>query len=412
MLYHFKILLLTLLLHATSAIQAQATLGFSIVTKEKSVTIPVEIYYNLVVIPIKINNTVEVNFILDTGSKSTIIVEPLILNVLGLSGDRKVRVQGLGSGDVIYADFIPNVELSLAQNKVVGKNINLVSIPEGLINFSEMIGQPVYGIIGSDLFINFEVQINYENKFIKIYKRGTYRSSKKDKILPLKILGNKPYCYLTANNNELSKQELFLIDTGASQAVTILNDSSMLPNNKIKAYLGRGLSGEIYGHQARLQLLSISNLFLIENSIASFPDINSFKLSDSKVHWYGNIGGELLNRFTVTFDYHNKQMYWCANQKIKKDFNYNISGIQVITEGSNYDIYRISHVRKSSAAYKVGLRENDQIKALKGVNINDTNINKIYSALNKKAGKKIKIKIKRQEKALKFKFILIDELKT
>lgn len=43
----------------------------------------------------------------------------------------------------------------------------------------------------------------------------------------------------------------------------------------------------------------------------------------------GSIGGEILSRYTIVFDYPNNKFYSSPNQKIDEEFHFNMSGIEV-----------------------------------------------------------------------------------
>ena len=47
----------------------------------------------------------------------------------------------------------------------------------------------------------------------------------------------------------------------------------------------------------------------------------------------GSVGGEILKRFTVVFDYQNEQMYLKKNKDFNAPFNYNKSGIKIQHNG-------------------------------------------------------------------------------
>ena len=60
--------------------------------------------------------------------------------------------------------------------------------------------------------------------------------------------------------------------------------------------------------------------YKFENIIANFPDPNSYMdtLKSSIVARNGSIGGELLSRFTVVFDYSGNKIYLHKNASFKK----------------------------------------------------------------------------------------------
>ncbi|HRI29336.1 MAG TPA: aspartyl protease family protein, partial [Chitinophagales bacterium] len=80
--------------------------------KKKWVRLPIEIHHNLILIPIKINNKLEVNFILDSGSRTTIFTEPLLLTLANVKPARRtIKLQGLGKGETITAQLVEGLRL-------------------------------------------------------------------------------------------------------------------------------------------------------------------------------------------------------------------------------------------------------------------------------------------------------------
>ena len=87
--------------------------GFRLNNNAKSVRIPIEIQHNVILIPVRINNSFEMRFILDTGVKTSILTEPVMAHFLALDSMAKIKVKGLGDGDPIEADLARNVRMTL-----------------------------------------------------------------------------------------------------------------------------------------------------------------------------------------------------------------------------------------------------------------------------------------------------------
>ena len=162
-----KILLLLILMPVLfiNGIASNGALGFTFTYDTKSVRIPVEIQHNIILIPLRINGSFEMNFILDTGVRTTMLTETMVAGFLNLDTLSTVKVRGLGEGDPIEAALARNVSISLPG--VEGSGINLIVLPEGVISYSGLFGKPVYGIIGYEIFRQFVVEINYTQKFVK-----------------------------------------------------------------------------------------------------------------------------------------------------------------------------------------------------------------------------------------------------
>lgn len=399
------------LLLLTLVLPFQAKAGFTFKEDTKWVKIPVEVINNIVLLPVRVNGSFEMNFILDTGVRTTILTEPMVTSFLAFDSVENVRVRGLGEGTAIDAVLARNTSMSLPG--VIGKGINLIVLPQGVISYSEMFGKPVFGIIGYEIFGQFVVEINYQQEYIKLYDpfkfkpRGRYKRNME----LIDIQKGKPYVQATLTNHQGEQvQSEWLIDTGASQAVALFDNDLQAPEKNIETFLGKGLSGDVFGKLGRVQSFQLGK-YVFEDVIAGFPDPGSISiLRNEQVSWYGNLGAEIISRFNVIFDYPRGRMYLKKNNKFKKPFSYNISGIEVMAKGNRFQNFYISYVRPDSPAAEAGVQINDQIVALNGLSITHLDIGDMYLSLNRKEGKKISLKIRRGDTTIKKRFELISEL--
>ncbi len=304
--------------------EQNTTIGFQFKENINSIKIPIEIANNLILLPIRINNILTVNFILDTGSRITILTEPLLAEFMNLQNVRTTYVHGLGEGDRIEAQIATGITMDF--EGVVGHHINLLILPDNLLSFSEIFGKEVYGIIGHDIFKAFVVEINYKQKYLKLYKPNAYRPKRKSETIDISIEKGKPYveAFVVEKNNEKTKTHL-LLDTGATQALSLFDEKIGHPPKTIDTYLGKGLGGDIYGKLGRIKGFQLGN-FAFENLIATYPDTSSMQFATDEKEWKGNIGAEIFKRFLVTFDYKNKKLFLQKNSNFSDEFSYNIIG--------------------------------------------------------------------------------------
>ena len=123
--------------------------------EQKSVTIPFRFINNLIVIPISINSSDTLNFILDTGVNTTILSELNWQDSLSLVFAKQIELQGLGQGKPVEAlhSFGNNISIS----DITGKNQDIYVLLESSFNLSAKMGISVNGIIGFPVFQSFIV---------------------------------------------------------------------------------------------------------------------------------------------------------------------------------------------------------------------------------------------------------------
>lgn len=394
---------------ATSQLLAK-TAGFFLKGDVKSVRINVDVKNNVILIPVRVNNSFEMNFILDTGVKATILTEPKIIPWLNLDSLSRIKVRGLGKGQEIDAGLARNIRISIPGAE--GRGINMVVMPENVISYSGMFGKPVYGIIGFDIFGQFAVEINYQQKYITLYNPFYFKGKrgKKWQSIPLHIRKSKPYINASLNDHRGKKiEETWLLDTGASMALSLFKDELPVPQNSISAFLGKGLTGEVHGFLGRNPSFNIGR-YQFEEIITGYPDKESLAMFPKDMEWYGNIGSDVLSRFHVVFDYFHEKLYLKKNSSYRKPFDYNNSGLEVVGIGSKFEHFMITYVRPNSPAAAAGIKINDLLLSLNGNAVKGMAIEDLYAGLIRKQGKIVRLKLKRNGEVIKTKFYLERQL--
>ncbi|MEO0898163.1 MAG: PDZ domain-containing protein [Bacteroidota bacterium] len=384
--------------------------GFYLEGGVKRVRIPVEIQNNVVLLPVRVNNSFEMHFILDTGAKTTILTEPTILPFLNVKEFSEITVKGLGRGKEIKARLARDIKIAMPGAK--GSGINMVVMPEDVISYSGMFGKPVYGIIGFDLFGQFTVEINYQGKYIILHNPFFHKppKGKKWQTIPIELRQAKPYVTASLENHEGNViTDTWLLDTGASMAISLFRSQLTLPNKSVQSFLGKGLTGEVHGHLGRNPIFKIGD-YELKDIVTGYPDEESLAMFPEEMNWYGNIGSDVMSRFKVVFDYFNNKVYLKKNSDFKKPFDYNNSGLEIITLGAQYENFMIAYVRPNSPAAKAGVQKNDVLMSVNGSPVSGMKIDQVYGDLIRREGKAVRLKLRRGQKIIKTRFVLVREI--
>lgn len=377
--------------------------------RNKSITIDFKKASNLIIIPVTINESDTLNFILDTGVRYPIITELPFVNKLNLNYLMPVQIQGLGDGYDLTAYRSNNNTIKLGGLTAWNQEVQMI-IDENF-QISHMLGLPVHGLIGFNLFKDYIVRIDYTNDKLTLYRpeHYRYRDRNKDIILPLHFDGNKPFVRTSIVTEDLTEVPVkLLVDTGASDALWLSEKSDErigVPNNHIEAFLGRGLNGDLYGIKGRIDGLWVGPLVL-PKPIVAFPNSELIDQLISSNDRNGTLGAEVLRRFIVTIDYRNSRMTLRPTYRVKEDFSYNMSGMEVINPMPGLPIFTITDIRENSPAYFAGLQVNDQILSLNNSNHQSLELNDINLLLQSKENKKIKITVLRNGEEYKTSFEL------
>jgi predicted metalloprotease with PDZ domain len=153
--------------------------------------------------------------------------------------------------------------------------------------------------------------------------------------------------------------------------------------------------------------------YTISNMIASFPDPNSYfdTLRTGRiVYRNGSIGGEVLSRFQVVFDFPREKIYLKPNRTFRKSSYYNMSGITLKAAGPNLHEFIVVEVRGQSSAFKVGVKVGDKIFSINNALTNEMDLSEINAYFNADPGKKLVMKIIRGTELIEKEITLINEI--
>ncbi|WP_183979433.1 aspartyl protease family protein [Runella defluvii] len=374
--------------------------GFFLQGNMKFTRIPFEMHANLIVVPVHINGSDTLHFILDTGVSSVIITNPNSLKREKLKFTRKVVLTGAGEGESLTASVAIGNTLEMGKMKATYQNI--VVLEQDVLRLSEYVGIPIDGIFGYEVFNNFVVTIDFVNKELLLNKPESYKyRSRHGDRYPIVVEDTKPYADVIAlvdNGQELPIR--VVIDTGAGHALLIdkhADNQVRLPEKVLRAQLGRGLNGVINGNLGRIDKVRFGK-YELDNVLASFPDSLSFGMKfASRNERQGNIGCELLRRFKVTFNYADRYIVLKpVKRRLKETFEHDMSGIEFRAKGQDFKDYIIDKVVEDSPAWDAGLQEGDELLFINNKSADDLIISEIYKLLQKGEGKEIAMLVRRK----------------
>jgi len=374
---------------------------------QKSVSFPFKFINNLIILPVVINDSDTLQFILDTGVGISIMTELSIGDSLLLNYTRQIKLTGLGQGEPI--DALHSSGNNFNVSSIRGTNQDLIILLQNVFNLSSVFGTRIHGLLGYNIFVNFIVEIDYSKKNISFhdpktykYKKGwwIFQRSSNNETFPLIIHKTKPYilAYIVMNDGTRVPVKL-LVDTGASHSLWLDTFSDTLikvPDVTTEVFLGKGLNGDIFGKLGKVSEVQIGH-FVFSNPIVAFPDSLSAGQSRGLDYRNGTLGAELLRRFNVIIDYPNKKITLTKNNNFNDPFKVNHCGIDIETPIPELPYYVISHVRKGSPAEDAGLRRGDEIKYINNRHTYNLSINDIYEFFYRKHKRKIKLGIIRDE---------------
>ena len=160
-------------------------LGFALADGKKKVDIPIEIYNNLIVVPVVLNGALPLKFVLDTGVRTAILTQKTFTDILNLSYSRKYTISGPGGEQIIDAYITNNVSLELPG--VTGRGHALLVLGQDYLELRNYLGTDVHGILGYELFSRFIIEVDYDKKVLTLSVPERFKKKRKFQSIPIKI---------------------------------------------------------------------------------------------------------------------------------------------------------------------------------------------------------------------------------
>ena len=388
-------------------------LGFALSNGKKRVQIPIEIYNNLIIVPVVLNDALPLKFILDTGVRTTILTQKTFSDILNLSYSRKYTISGPGGDKLVDAYVTNNVSIDLPG--VSGRGHAMLVLAEDYLELRNYLGTDVHGILGYELFSRFIVEIDYQKKLLTLMTPERFRKRAKFQSIPMVIEDTKPYIIVPIVLKDGTAMEAkLLMDSGASHGLMLETTSDpriKVPEKTVSSLLGRGLGGAIYGKVGRINSIRLGT-HQLDDVIANFPDPNSYtdSIKVGNIFRNGAIGGEIMSRFTVVFNFPKERIFIKKNSNFKNSFYYNLSGITIKAKGSALNIFEVTEVRDQSASQRGGILPGDQILSVNGVAASNLDLNSVNGFFNSKPGRKIRVELSRKGEKIRREFLLQDQI--
>ena len=389
-------------------------LGFRLEPGKSKVIIPVEVINNMMIVPVLLDGQIPLKFILDTGVRSTVLTQKIYSDMLGLSYSKTHTISGPGGEKLVDAYVADGVTLDLPG--VHGEGHSMLVLDKDYLELRNYLGTEVHGVLGYELFSRFIVQMDYERKRIILYLPHRFKKKGSYQTLPIQVQDTKPFLSTpTRMNANLRLDTKLLIDTGASHGLILepeTDERIAIPEKSMKGVIGRGLGGVITGRIGRIQSIMLGK-YSIEGIIANFPDPNSYTdtlFRKESLHRNGAIGGEIISRFKIIFNYSKEEIYLKKGSTYKKKFNYDMSGLTIRAKGARLRSYEITNLREDSPAEKAGLKVGDNILYVNGSPIYNLSLNSVNGFFNSKPGKRVSVEVERGGKRMKFEFRLINQI--
>ncbi len=403
----FFLLTFAVLLFSAEKISSSTLLGAEdLFLQEKlppGIRIPFKNIGSLVIIPVKVNDSRELNMVLDTGMSAgvTVLFHSELGDELGLEYAQEVAIAGAGEGETKKAHMTPGAKVEISG--LIFSNQTVVVFDEK----REASRWAFDGLIGKSIFDSYVVEIDYLRSMLIIHEASNFSVDHPEQAIPITLDRGLPMIEAVIDTEEEKEIPVKLIvDLGARHTLmfnVIPQKKILFPKKTITSIIGRGVQGELSGKTGRLPKLQIGG-FVFHQVITNFaPEESNTGIQPSGFVFDGNLGFGVLKRFKVVLDYPHQRMFLIPNETNDKPFEFNMLGIsyEQRMDGSLY----VRDVITDSPASEKGIKKGDVIIAINGKNLQEYDYMDIYD-LFRKENKKIKITLQKESKQTKVSLIL------
>lgn len=340
------------------------------------------------ILKVKVNDISEVlNFVFDTGAM-TDLLNASVAEKMGLKANYQQPVSG-GGGTKTY-DFILSQKLVL-QNNIEVENTNILITD--LTQLSSIADRDIDGVMGYSLLKDYFTKIDYDSKKLLLYEKMEDIDLTGYKAIPFQFKNGITIpqfdVSMTLNNGE-KFTGLVLFDSGAGSFTLWINTpfsrTNQLSKKAVKSIItqSQNLTKKSSLEEIAIKSVDIAGFTLEELTVFLSDD----ELGVSSYEGYlGLLGAGIIKRFNVILDYDAKTLYLKPNKNFKSNFVFPSSGIRLKRADNKILIYSVD---KTTPAYKMGIREGNEIISVDG---DISGSLKIYNRLLRREGAEVSLKI-------------------
>lgn len=310
----------------------------------------------------KLNDRDGFRLVLDTGAGGNVL-DAQRADELGL--EKVGRQQSRGSGGLETGSTVHGVDVGLPGLTLVDLTMGTLSL--GAI--SAQSGRPMDAILGYPVLSKLIVEVDYPKSCVSFFDPDGYRYEGSGVSVPLTFKQNLPYVKAeVALPDGRSIAGKFVLDTGASTALiltseTIEREAVSGSLGKTMSVLSRGVGGATETKLARVGKLTLGGFSLASPVTALQPPGPGRISAEGTI---GNIGGGVLSRFKVIFDYPHKRVIFEPGPELDKPFEADMSGLTLVTAPPDYRRMTVVRVLEASPAVEAGIQAGDEIETIDG----------------------------------------------
>ena len=363
---------------------------FVFTSGRSSLCIPFDAGNRHVALQARLNDQEKMWLVLDTGAGGSVI-DAKRAEALGLETHGTQHAQG--SGGAAEGSTVHGVDVTLPGFQLLDQTMGTLALG----SLAAQAGRPLDGILGQPLLSRCVVEIDYARQCVSLFDPAVYTYSGPGVSVPITFKENLPYVkarVVLPDGRSVSGK--FVIDTGASTSLML--SPGPVEREGVAASIGktmtvqsRGVGGTSEVRLARVSRLELGG-FSLEHPITALQPAGSGRISAEGT--IGNIGGGILSRFKVIFDYSRRRMILEPDPDIAQPFEADMSGLGLVTAPPDFRRVTVARVLDGSPALESGIQAGDEIESVDGTPAGDIGLSALRERL-KLDGQDLRLELRR-----------------
>ena len=324
--------------------------------------IPFQLYGNHIYVRGRVNDSDSLWIVLDTGASAASISASKARSLgLAIAPGGTSR----GAGGTVESGVVSGVSIHIPGLELVDERLS--TLPLDAIEVQT--GRPMDVIVGHDLLSRAVVEIDYAASRLRVSDPSRFRAPAGVASLPLTFEQNLPYVKASFTlPGRKPVGGVFVLDAGAATALTLAPDvvereRALDAVPKTLRSRNGGVGGMVENRIGRIERLTLGP-YAIEGPITVFRRPGPGVISAAGTT--GNIGGDVLRRFTLTFDYRRGRMWLVPNAALTEPFEADMTGLVARALPDSTHALEVLWLQDDSPASEAGIAANDVIEAIDG----------------------------------------------
>jgi hypothetical protein len=364
-------------------------------------TVPFRLLNNHIYIEGTVNGKGPYTFQVDTGGHT--LLSPRVVKEVGLRAIGEAALGGNGEGQGSFG-FVHFDEIAIGGLRLRDQVGFATEISQKGVE-----GIPIDGQVGFELIRRMVTTIDYAHRVITFTVPDRFSPGPDPGVaVPFVFYNTIPN--VAGRIGDLPAR--LAIDTGARIALDVTSPfvaAHGLRDRFTKGSLaitGWGVGGPTRSYVVRMPTVAIGAV-TIPNAVVDFSTARRGNLSDP--NFDGNVGGGLLKRFVITFDYAHQMLYLKRFAPAPPDLDtFDRSGLWINAHGDGYEVLDVA---PGSAAASAGLALGDLIIAVDGRPVSDSGLADTRQALRTAApGTHVDLTVRRGAETHTANLILRDQI--